>query len=95
MKIYLQESAEDEDPLLPSPLQNQDEEEDIVPTQFQLHRLHEDFEFDKARDDNDVASDYDDEEFNNDIHKYDWNSDRNNRQLGRLILIAALFLCSI
>ena len=65
---------ENVDPLVLSPLQNQNEEE-MIPSQFQIHQLHEDPEQEKERDDDDVTSEYDDEEFINDALRYDWTSD--------------------
>ena len=65
----------DEEQLLVSPLQNPDEE-DIVPTQFQIHQIPEDIEQDKEIDDDDVTSEYDAEEFINDALEYDWTLDK-------------------
>ena len=67
----------DDDQLILSPLQNPDEEE-IVPTQFQMQCPDEEIEQDKERDNDDVASDYDAEEFINDALRYDWDVDRNS-----------------
>ena len=72
--LPVDDMADHEDQLLISPLQNLDEE-DIVPTQFQIHQLHEDIEQNKGDDDDDTASDFDAEEFINDIDKHDWNFD--------------------
>ena len=68
---------ENVDPLVLSPLQNQNEE-DIIPSQFQIHRLHEDPEQEKERDDDDVTSEYDDEEFINDALRFDWTLDESS-----------------
>ena len=62
-----------DDPLMASPFQNPNEEE-IIPTQFQMHQLYGDMEQEKERDDDDVTSEYDDEEFTIDAQKYDWTS---------------------
>ena len=63
---------EEEDQLLVSPLHNPDEEE-IVPTQFQIHQIQDDIDIEQQRDD-DLASDYDAEEFI--ALEHDWVSDR-------------------
>ena len=62
--------SDDEDQLLLSPLENQDEE-GFVPTQFQINLLHEDIEQNK---DDDVTSDYDADEFED--LTYDWTTDK-------------------
>ena len=64
-----------DDPLLISPLQNLGDDEDRVPTPLQIHLLPEEIE-EAMEIDDEVGSDYNEDEFNNDNLSYNWSSDK-------------------
>ena len=66
---------EDEDQLLVSPLQNLGDEE-IVQPEHEAYQMHGQYEGQNDRDDDDVSSNYDADEFANDNLAYNWDSDR-------------------
>ena len=68
------DASEDEDQLMVSPLQNSDDE-DIIPTQFQINQLHEDYDHEHENNDDETAE-YDSEEFRANALNHDWALDR-------------------
>lgn len=68
--------SEEEDQLMVSPLQNSDDD-DIIPTQFQINQLHEDHEHEQEHEIDDDTTDYDSEEFRANAVNHDWAQDRN------------------
>ena len=76
-QLHAEDLSDEEDQLLVSPLQNPEEEEEDIPTEFQLQQPHENIMQKHTARDDDVASDYDSEEFINEALKYDWDTDLN------------------
>ena len=69
------DASDDEDVLMMSPLDNS-EEEDIIPTQFQINQINEDYDHAHEKDDEDTGE-YDSEEFRANVSNHDWGcSDR-------------------
>ena len=68
------DESDDEDQLLVSPIQNSDDE-DIVPTQFQMNQLNEDYIHEHETDDGE-ATQYDSAEFRANVQNHDWTLDR-------------------
>ena len=74
--LHAQDISDDEEQLLVSPVQNP-EEEDIVPTQFQMNQIYGEVIDQNIDKDDDIASEYDAEEFINEALKHDWDLDLN------------------
>ena len=71
---HTNEEAEDDDPLMLSPLQNSDDE-DIIPTQFLINQPNDDYEQEYESKD-DQIDEYDSEEFRANVLNHNWALDR-------------------